>query len=91
MDNEYYKGTQKTVVLALQVLMELVHWPRGDNTATPAWKGGALTWTGWKNKAVGKSLYWRRTLFITLIPSWAIGYVCLVKNKMTILILHCHV
>lgn len=35
MDNVYYKGTQKTVVLALQVLMELVYLSRGENTATP--------------------------------------------------------
>lgn len=35
MDNAYYKGTQKTVVLALRVLMELMYLSGEENTATP--------------------------------------------------------
>lgn len=36
MDNAYYRGTQKAVVLSLQVLMELMYLSGEENTATPA-------------------------------------------------------
>ena len=74
MDNACYKCTQKTVVLALQVLMELAYLSRGENTATPVQKASTVTWTGWRKRQFENVCLGKRTLLVTLIPSCSTRY-----------------
>lgn len=72
MDNVYYKGTQKAVVLSLRVLMELMYLSGEENTATPAQR--ASTDSQWKEKKdIRKSKYQENYIISTWIPSWSIG------------------